>query len=159
MEEEKIEDSEIVVRVLSVTDIKKDGSIKPSAFKLRNTENVPFEEYISVFREAVDTFNDDYEKFTTTRKSASVKCRILTEDLRAVKFSITLGLVTFDVKADPTAYKSHAGIFIAIDGRNICGDEIKKIKDIPDGEPVPPEVMQIRGRLAKVAQASMAKNG
>ena len=95
------------------------NEIAPAAFTLR--PNI-YETYISVLRENVSTFQIDALEIAHRRavKYASINTRDLTGKTDILFSEKT----TYSVKPiDNEKYKSHAGIFIAINGHNIVGGE------------------------------------
>jgi len=110
---------ERVARVLKPSWLYK-GEIAAAAFNLRPTLK---ETYVSVLREHIPTFEQDAKTVCKEKKNilyASIKV----DELEERKETVAEQTVTFQIKeTDNDTLKSHAGIFIAVNGHNIVGGE------------------------------------
>lgn len=96
-----------------------EGEIAPAAFTLRPNVH---ETYISVLRESMPTFRQD--AFDVTRKKNVYLASLSAKELSAKTDTIQKETITYEVFAtDNDRLKSHAGIFIAVNGHNIVGGE------------------------------------
>ena len=95
------------------------GEIAPAAFTLR--PNIR-ETYISVLREGQPTFRKDALEIAHRK---STKYAVLNAaELAERADSATSEEITYSVKeTDNDRFKSHAGIFVAVNGNNIVGGE------------------------------------
>lgn len=95
------------------------GEIAPAAFTLRPNLH---ETYISVLREQAPTFRQD--ALDISHKKIVRYASVNAEELVKRNDSILKENVTYSIKAiDNNKYKSHAGVFVAINGHNIVGGE------------------------------------
>lgn len=139
-------DNEDVARLLKSVWIC-DGMISSAAFNLRPQIR---ETYISVLRENTDTFNADVKK--VYKKMPVSYALMKTEDIRNLKTENLEDDIKFDVKAvDNENIKSHAGIFITINGQKLVGGEPFESLEIKRGTSADCVLLEIRKTIAKFA--------
>ena len=126
-----ISSDETVVRVLN-RDWFVDDELQIFAFALRQNET-----YISVNRPIIESFDDDISDFITKHPeylvsdetNAYKRASLNVGELRTI--SVALGQQVLDVvvEVEPrdAHYKSHAGIFTRLAGKNIKGGQQKEV--------------------------------
>ena len=139
-------DNENVARLLKSVWIC-DGMISSAAFNLRPQIR---ETYISVLRENADTFNADVKK--VCKKLPVSYALMKTEGIRNLKTENLEDDIKFDVKAvDNENIKSHAGIFITINGQKLVGGEPFESLEIKRGTSADCVLLEIRKTIARFA--------
>lgn len=126
-----------------------DGVISSAAFNLRPHIH---ETYISVLREAVDSFHEDTLKVSKERPIffASINAG----DLYSYHVEEIDDEVTFEVNETDNAFlKSHAGIFVKINNQKVVGGEPFESLELKKGKSVDDVLLSIRKSLAKFASS------
>lgn len=135
-----------------------DGVLQQTAFELRNGET-----YISVNRPAVETFDDDVRDFISTHPSYKVapfshdynRAKLLVSEVRDIKVEFGSERVDIEVAVEPRAshVKSHAGIFVHLEGKNIKGGQKTSVA-VRDGRVISSAAIlqKVRWTLLRLAQ-------
>ena len=129
--------------------------IAPAAFTLRPNLH---ETYISVLRENQPTFQQDALDISHKR---SVRYASIDADQLAKRNDTVLAeSITYSVKTvDNNRYKSHAGVFIAVNGHNIIGGEPFQQYIRQKGVAEDMLILGIAEQLAYIAQKSIKRIG
>lgn len=122
MNEMQIAHNERVVRLLHRMWVV-DDVLQLNAFSLNDGET-----YLSVNRSAVESYNADISDFLSKhlqyKTNNNYKCAVLNvSDINQLNILLGAETASLSVEVEPRAshYKSHAGIFTRIDGKNIKG--------------------------------------
>lgn len=141
---EQIEDEELCARLLRDVWLR-NGMVAAAAFNLR--ANIK-ESYISVLRLSSPFFEEDAKqiaKHGTTILYSSLQ----TKELRELRVDGTDNQINLNVFAiDNGHFKSHAGIFISVNGQPVIGGEPFQTKD---GSSVDSVMLQIKMAIARLA--------
>lgn len=143
-----IANTEHVARLLKPIWVSK-GVVAPVAFTLRSRLH---ETYISVLCESASTFEEDARRIAHSTDKLQY-ASFLVEELSSRKDFFNEDEISYSVKTtDNETIKSHAGIFIAVNGVNVVGgepfDSFSKKKGISE-EAI---LIDISKKLAMVAQ-------
>ena len=127
MSRTEIDNDEQIVRILH-RDWIVDGVLQINAFALRDKET-----YISVNRPAIETFSDDVRDFiknhsafkTADDSNEYQRANFNVGEVRNIRISLKgeVASLSVDVESRDSHYKSHAGVFTRIEGRNIKGGQ------------------------------------
>ncbi len=164
---EGLNNSEFVARAIFEPSMIIDGRIIDDAFLLRRHLK---EDYISVVRLAVDSWEDDMKIIPTnktSRKRLYGYAKMNVGEIKAIKLpnfiydnledepqEVAVN-VKFDVSAcDNDVRKSHAGIFSYFNGTKIVGGV--DIENLPIGIGDDAVKLMIQSNLAKLAQKGLA---
>lgn len=125
------------------------GNITRAVFSLRHNET-----YISVCQMCVGSWMDDMKAIPVNNGRDLVGYTILNVgDIRSQRFSHDGHLVSFDVIDKHTnVNKSHAGIFILLDGNCLKGDKNSMLKPLPENTYAAPLLLRVQSRLLKLAR-------
>lgn len=143
-----INDTEYVARAIFSPKMVYRGMILPAAFELRPHLS---EEYISVMRMSFATWKEDILKIPQ-RKNRELYgyAEMNVGDVRNIK----MDGVKYDVKpCDDMIVKSHAGIFITVNGEILIGG--KPLMCITDKNAQDFMLLSIRQELVKIAQRGL----
>ena len=145
---EVIADSELVARMIFPPQMIDEGKVLPAAFVLRPSIN---EEYLSVLRISVDTFNRDMKKILFGRKRSFYGFAVMNvSEIHAIRLKAGNSSLTCNVRAvDNEQLKSHAGIFIILDGKAVTG--AMSFEQLGYGNVQSHLLLAIRFRLAEIA--------
>ncbi|MBQ7510795.1 MAG: hypothetical protein IJT53_07825 [Prevotella sp.] len=129
-----------------------EGRISPTAFSLRPGIS---ETYVSVLRESHPSFKADALKIVKG-KHGSFYATLSADELERKKDTTEKEKVTYEVRnVDNHTYKSHAGIYIAINGHHIIGGEpfgqFTKEKEVSEGR----ILIDIGKTLARMAEKNI----
>lgn len=128
-----------------------DGVISSAAFNLRPQIR---ETYISVLRECVDTFAIDIKKIC--KESPVIYALMGTDDIQSLRIDTLEDDIKFSVKVvDNINIKSHAGIFITINGQQLVGGEPFESLEIKRGMSADCVLLEIRKAIAKLASKNI----
>ena len=128
-----------------------DGVISSAAFNLRPQIR---ETYISVLRECVDTFLIDIKKIC--KESPVIYALMSTDDIQSLSIEALEDDIKFSVKVvDNMNIKSHAGIFITINGQQLVGGEPFESLEIKHGMSADCVLLEIRKAIAKLASKNI----
>lgn len=148
-----IDGSENVARILKSAWVF-DGEVSPSAFNLRPHIH---ETYISVLREACDSFCTDV-KDVAHGKLPVRYAQMNVGELRQLQVDALEDEVNFDVKAvDNLRLLSHAGIFLYINYKQIVGGEPFESVELKHGMPADSILMAIRETLSEFAKKNIVE--
>lgn len=121
------------------------GIIAASAFNLRSLMH---ESYISLLREASCTFERDIKSIT--RDNPILYASLLIKDVKSINRGKN---INFEVKeVDNERLKSHCGLFIIVDGKQVIGGEPFVTED---GRSVDVIMLQIKLALSKLASQNI----
>ena len=124
-----------------------DGVVSSAAFNLRPQIH---ETYISVLRSEMESFADDIR--TISRELPATYALMDTEDIKALKTEALKDDIKYNVKpVDYERIKSHAGIFITINGQRLVGGEPFESLELKRGLSADCILLEIRNALAKLA--------
>lgn len=160
MEKIFIPDNEHVVRVILYLD--NNGTISPKSFKLRQwPEPKGPERYISVIRYEAESAEKDLRAFD---KGRNLPCAMMNVgDIRAIEFFLGATKqypVVFDVRDMHTeANRSHAGIFITVNGMPLEGSGETLFNTLEIGVEKEMSVMAVRRLLVDIASMSLTTIG
>lgn len=145
---EQILDSELVARVIFPPQMILDGTVMPAAFVLRPTIN---EEYLSVLRIAVPSFNQDMKKLLYGRKRLFYGFAVMkVSDIHAIELREGDYMLMCRVKVtDNESFKSHAGIFVYLNNEQVTG--AMSFEHLATGGTQSHLLLAIRYRLAEIA--------
>lgn len=148
-----IDNAESVVRVLFPNKILR-GKVMGGAFSLRAQRA---EEYISVFRYAGLTFNDDIMALDKGRNLDCAKMQVA--DIRAIHFEENDNIANCDVVETGNIEKtSHAGITVFINGQQLVGGHESEIELREGyGDSLDALVLATQHRLAVLAQKGLTQ--
>lgn len=148
-----IDGSENVARILKSAWVF-DGEISPSAFNLRPQIH---ETYISVLREASDSFSTDIKEVTHGKFPVRY-AQMNVGELRKLQVNTLEDEVNFDVKAvDNLKLLSHAGIFLFINYKQLVGGEPFESVELKHGMPADSILMTIREALSEFAKKNIVE--
>lgn len=124
-----VSDDEQVARILH-KDWVIDGELQLAAFAL-----VPNETYLSVNRLAIESFSDDVKDFIDRHPDYKVSDDTYQQAVLNVKsvrdlnieFNENLASLTVEVEPRDVHYKSHAGVFTRIEGKNLKGGQVGEV--------------------------------
>ncbi|MCR5455812.1 MAG: hypothetical protein K6F33_12565 [Bacteroidales bacterium] len=130
-----------------------DGIVASAAFNLRPQIH---ETYISVLRESVNTFNKD---ITLVCKNLPAYYAIMNvAEIKSLKVKTLDDDIEFDVRAvDNEKIKSHAGIFININGQKLVGGEPFEYLKMQQGMSSDVVLLEIRKTLAKLSSKNIKR--
>ena len=148
MMNEVIVDSELVARMIFPPQMVDEGEVLPAAFILRPSIN---EEYLSVLRISVDTFNRDMKRILFGRKRSFYGFAVMNvSEIHAIRLKEGNSSLTCNVRVvDNEQLKSHAGIFIILDGKAVTG--AMSFEQLGYGNVQSHLLLAIRFRLAEIA--------
>lgn len=148
-----IDNAESVVRVLFPNKIHR-GRVMGGAFSLRAQRA---EEYISVFRYAGPTFNDDIMALDKGRNLDCAKMQVA--DIRAIHFEENENVANCDVMETGNIEKtSHAGVVVYINGMQLVGGHESDIELKEEyGNSLDILVLAMQHRLAVLAQKGLTQ--
>ena len=102
------------------------GELQQNAFALKEDET-----YLSVNRMAIESFNEDVNDFLSKHKQYKTadnedcyrRVVLKVKDIRELSVCFEKEIATLSVEVEPrdAHYKTHAGIFIRVDGKCIKG--------------------------------------
>lgn len=148
-----IDGSENVARILKSAWVF-DGEISPSAFNLRPQIH---ETYISVLREACDSFSPDVKEVAHGKFPVRY-AQMNVGELRKLQVDALEDEVNFDVKAvDNIKLLSHAGIFLFINYKQLIGGEPFESVELKHGMPADSILMTIRETLSEFAKKNIVE--
>ena len=127
----KVNSDEQVVRLIHRMWIV-EGELQLNAFTLNDGET-----YLSVNRPAVESYMEDvkffltkHNQYTSSKNSCNYPRAVLTvNEIQDLSVSLEMKTASLSVEVEPrdSHYKSHAGIFTRIDGKNIKGGATQNI--------------------------------
>lgn len=128
----KVDSNEQVVRLIHRMWIV-DGELQLNAFTLNDGET-----YLSVNRPAIESYEQEVNDFLTkhiqytSSENSGIYPRavLAVKDIQNLSVSLEKKTASLSVEVEPrdSHYKSHAGIFTRIDGKNIKGGSNQNIK-------------------------------
>lgn len=149
---------EQIVRILH-RDWIVDGILQISAFALRDKET-----YLSVNRSAIETFSDDVYDFimshsafkTVDDSNTYQRANLIVGEVRSISVSLKEKVADLAVEVEPrdSHYKSHAGIFTRIKGKNIKGKQQDTIAT-QEGETISYEAIQMKVQYALLSVSKL----
>ena len=147
--EEIVNGANVARAIFSPQMIDASGNITRAAFSLRHNEN-----YISVCQMNVMSWMDDVKSIPINKYRELVGYAALNVgEVRNQAFQYKKHHVTFDVVDKHTENnKSHAGIFIFLDGEGLKGDRSGLFKPLPANISAPPLQLRVQGRLLQLAR-------
>lgn len=143
-----ITDAENVVRAIFSPRMIIDGELQPETFCLRTYLN---EDYLSVMRTSIASWLDDIKLIPQSKnRQLFGYAEMNVGEIR----NIQLKNVTYDVaEVSNENVKSHAGIFIQVNGENLVGG--KKLESIQDSEEQDFLLLAIQRELVDLAQKGL----
>ena len=150
-----IEDVSNVARaVFSPQMVNSVGIITRAAFSLRHNES-----YISVWQMSIDSWLDDIKSIPQSDARKLDGYAVLNVgEIRSQGFLLAEHQVGLDVLDKSTAKnRSHAGIFLSIDGSVLKGDKTIGLKEMPADTYATPLLLTVQGRLLKLAKKHYVK--
>lgn len=143
-----ITDAENVARAIFSPRMIIDGELQPEAFCLRAYLN---EDYLSVMRTSIASWLDDIKLIPQSKnRQLFGYAEMNVGEIR----NIQLKNVTYDVaEVSNENVKSHAGIFIQVNGENLVGG--KKLESIQDSEEQDFLLLAIQRELVDLAQRGL----
>lgn len=143
-----ITDAENVARAIFSPRMIIDGELQPEAFCLRAYLN---EDYLSVMRTSIASWLDDIKLIPQSKnRQLFGYAEMNVGEIR----NIQLKNVTYDVaEVSNENVKSHAGIFIQVNGENLVGG--KKLESIQDSEEQDFLLLAIQRELVDLAQKGL----
>lgn len=129
-----------------------DGKISPTAFSLRPGLR---ETYISVLRESLDTFREDAIRIVRGKEGV-LYATLNVEELENKKGGSEKEQVSYVVKGvDNDTFKSHAGIFITVNGHCAIGGEPFQVFIKEEGVSESAILQDIGKTLATIAEKNI----
>lgn len=123
------------------------GMVSAAAFNLRPQIK---ETYISVLRNSVDTFRSDMKSICKNLPAYYAVMNV--DNIESLNVENLDDDVQFNVKAvDNKKIKSHAGIFVTINGQKLVGGEPFEYLEMKKGTSSDVVLLEIRKTLAKLA--------
>lgn len=153
-----ISDNDHVVRVIFPESLRKDGTLHPSAFRLREwpMPKGP-ERYISVNHYESKAFASDLESFDKGRNLSCSKMSV--GEIRHLSLFLDKTEnypVNYDVRdTDTVEHPSHAGIFITIGSLPLEGHGDILLDTIEEGKNKSKNILAIRRVLADLASKTL----
>ena len=143
-----IDNEEQVARVIFEPKMIYNGEILSPAFELRESIH---EDYLSVLRMSVDRWQDDARRIPQHRNRRLYGyAQMKVGDIRGIRLS----QVEYDVcETDNSLFRSHAGIFITVNGETLMGG--RHITSLPEGVSEDYLLLAIRNRLVNIAQQGL----
>ena len=143
---------EMVARVIFPPKMIHEGHILPAAFVLRPSIN---EEYLSVLRISIPTFNADIKNIIYGRKRSFYGFAVLrTDEIHRVKVTDGVNTVQCSIRVVATDhFKSHAGIFIILNGQPVTGS--MSFEQLPNGATQRFLLLAMRFRLTELADKGL----
>ena len=124
-----------------------DGVVSSAAFNLRPQIH---ETYISVLRSEAESFSNDIKM--VCRELPTTYALMNTESIKALKIDTLKDDIKYSVKPiDYYKIKSHAGIFITINGQRLVGGEPFESLELKRGLSADCILLEIRKALTKLA--------
>ena len=147
-----VSDSELVARVVFPPQMILDGKVMPAAFVLRPSIN---EEYLSVLRIAVPTFNQDMKRLLYGRRRSFYGFAVMkVSDIHAIKLAEANSVLTCKVKiVGNEHFLSHAGIYIFLNNEQVTGQ--MSFEQLADGDVQSHLLMAVRFLLAEFANKAL----
>ena len=144
-----------------------DGQLQSTAFALNEGET-----YLSVNRTSIESYNQDvndflsnHQQYKTADDSEGYRRALLNVGaIRGMNISFEQEIATLSVEVEPrdSHYKSHAGIFIRVDGNNLKGgmpEEIKIAEDqVVSASSILQKVRMSLLRLSKLESCCIVKD-
>ena len=128
------------------------GKVSPTAFQLRPGLK---ETYISVLCEEMPTFLSD-ARTIVMGKDKTQYASLPKEEIEERDYQVNSDKVAFTIKpADNNTFKSHAGIFISVNGHGVTGGEPFKEFMKEDGVPESTVLQEIGLFLADIAEKNL----
>jgi len=128
------------------------GHVVPAAFVLRPSIN---EEYLSVLRISMPTFNQDVKSIIYGRKRSFYGYAILkVDEIHAIQ--LTAGSDTIRCRVlvvDNNRFRSHAGIFVIINDQPVTG--AMSFESLPNGVTQKYLLLALRFRLTEMAERGL----
>ena len=145
-----ISDKEFIARILKPNWIIM-GKVSSAAFNLRPQIS---ENYISVLRENESSFKEEAKR--VSKEKIITYASMEAKELRSAKPENIDENVVFDVMAtDNEHMKSHAGIFVFINGKQYYGGMPPDTLELKKGIPAELILIESRRALAKIAQKNI----
>lgn len=145
-----ISDEEYIARILKPNWLL-GGKVSSAAFNLRPQIS---ETYISVLRENVDCFKEDAKK--VSKEKIITYASMEAKGIRSAKPENIDEIVVFDVRAtDNEHLKTHAGIFVFINGKQYYGGMPPEALELKKGTPPDLILVETRRALANIAQKNI----
>ena len=150
-----VADDEQVARIISHEWVI-DGELQLAAFAL-----APRETYLSVNRPIVETYNEDVLQFVSSHssyldeKKQSYKRALLeVKDVRAISVEKDGMRLNANVEVEPrdSHTKSHAGIFVRVDGKNVVHGRQLPEGQLPDNVSEEDLLQQVQWDLLELAE-------
>lgn len=145
-------ENELIARVLFPPQMVMEGKVLPAAFVLRSLIG---EEYISVLRISVSTFNSDVKTLLYSRQRSFYGYAVMRVDdihcIKCLEDGHTANCIVKEV--DNHKLKSHAGIFMYVDGMQIVGNT--SFEQLPDGKVQSHLLLALRFQLTQIANRGL----
>lgn len=155
-----VEDIERVARIVNQEWIV-DGVLQVNTFALAYGET-----YLSVNRPAIETFASDVSDFVRKHPAYMVSkqsdtCHLATlqvSDVRKMEVCFKMKVANLAIEVEPrdTHYKSHAGIFTRIEGRNIKGGQMADLT-VGEGQVVSYEDILLKVQYKLLALSTLKR--
>ena len=154
-----ISSEETVARLVSVEWIQ-EGTLQPVAFTLDEGES-----YLSVNRTAVDSYETDVLSFVEAHPSYRVnglsyfRATLHVGDVRDIKVQLDETLLFTEVEVEPRNKhtKSHAGIFVRYQDKNIKRGKMIKIGQTSEEISTDTVLLEVRTQLLEMAMLEECK--
>lgn len=149
-----VADNELVARVIFPPQMIQGGHITPAAFILRPSIN---EEYLSVLRISVPTFNQDIKSIIYGKKRSFYGYAVMrTDEINSIILTEGASRLNCCVKVvDNQRFLSHAGIFIYINDQSVTG--AMSFETLPNGAVQSHLLLALRFCLTEIADRGLVE--
>lgn len=143
---------ELVARVIFPPKMIRNGHILPAAFVLRPSIN---EEYLSVLRISTPTFNADVKNIIYGWKRSFYGFAVLyTDEIHGIRLTDGTNTMQCSIRVVGADHvKSHAGIFIILNGQPVTGS--MSFEQLPNGATQRFLLLAMRFRLTELADKGL----
>lgn len=155
-----VSDEEQVARIIS-REWMTDGILLPIAFAFRQNET-----YLSVNRLCIDSYNkdvkwfvDSHENFQTSSDDSYYRALLNVGDVRSIKVTNEGEPLELTVEVEPRDFrlKSHAGIFVKVEDKNIFPGKRNTDDVFPAGVSSEAVFQKVRWELLDLAELQCCK--
>ena len=147
-----IDNHELVARIIFPPQMILEGKVMPAAFILRPSIN---EEYLSILRISVSTFNHDIKKIIYGRKRSFYGYAVMNVgEIHAINLLEEGHCAKCLVKAvDADLFQSHGGIFIILDDKQVTGS--MSFESLEEGKVQNHLLLALRFKLTEIANKGL----
>ncbi len=147
-----IDNHELVARIIFPPQMILMGKVMPAAFVLRPSIN---EEYLSILRISVPTFNQDIKKIIYGRKRSFYGYAVMNAgEIHAINLTEEGHCAKCLVKTvDADIFQSHGGIFIILDDKQVTGS--MSFESLEEGKLQNHLLLALRFKLKEIANKGL----